>query len=100
MGGIEPAYTFVKRCLEAGRSVVTSNKALVAKHGAELLSIARDRELNFLFEASVGGGIPIIRALNSCLTADKIEEITGILMERPTICSARCFMRGLIMMRS
>ena len=79
MGGIEPAYTFVKRCLEAGKSVVTSNKALVAKHGAELLSIARDRELNFLFEASVGGGIPIIRALNSCLTADKIEEITGIL---------------------
>ena len=54
MGGIEPAYTFVKRCLEAGKSVVTSNKALVAKHGAELLSIARDRELNFLFEASVG----------------------------------------------
>lgn len=79
MGGVEPAYTFVKRCLEAGKSVVTSNKALVAKHGAELLSIARDRELNFLFEASVGGGIPIIRALNSSLTADKIEEITGIL---------------------
>lgn len=79
MGGVEPAYTFVKSCLEAGKSVVTSNKALVAKHGAELLSIARDRELNFLFEASVGGGIPIIRGLNSCLTADKIEEITGIL---------------------
>lgn len=79
MGGIEPAYTFVKRCLEAGKSVATSNKALVAKHGAELLSIARERELNFLFEASVGGGIPIIRALNSSLTADRIEEITGIL---------------------
>lgn len=79
MGGVEPAYTFVKSCLEAGKSVVTSNKALVAKHGAELLSIARDRDLNFLFEASVGGGIPIIRGLNSCLTADKIEEITGIL---------------------
>ena len=58
MGGIEPAYTFVKRCLEAGKSVVTSNKALVAKHGAELLSIARDRELNFLFEASVGAADP------------------------------------------
>ena len=79
MGGIEPAYTFVKRCLEAGKSVATSNKALVAKHGAELLSIARERELNFLFEASVGGGIPIIRALNSSMTADVIEEITGIL---------------------
>ena len=79
MGGVEPAYTFVKRCLEAGKSVATSNKALVAKHGAELLSIARERNINFLFEASVGGGIPIIRALNSSMTADVIEEITGIL---------------------
>ena len=83
------------------KSVVTSNKALVAKHGAELLSIARDRELNFLFEASVGGGIPIIRALNSCLTADKIEEITGILngTTNKTICSARCSMKEQIMTR-
>ena len=79
MGGIEPAYTFVKRSLQTGKSVATSNKALVAKHGAELLSIARDQGINFLFEASVGGGIPIIRSLNSCLTADEIEEITGIL---------------------
>ena len=79
MGGIEPAYTFVKRCLLAGKSVATSNKALVAKHGAELLSIAKDHNINFLFEASVGGGIPIIRPLNSSLTADEIEEITGIL---------------------
>ena len=79
MGGIEPAYTFVKKCLMAGKSVVTSNKALVAKHGAELLSIAREKNINFLFEASVGGGIPIIRALNSSLTADEIDEITGIL---------------------
>ena len=79
MGGIEPAYTFVKRSLQAGKSVATSNKALVAKHGAELLSIARDKNINFLFEASVGGGIPIIRPLNSSLTADEIEEITGIL---------------------
>ena len=79
MGGIEPAYTFVKRCLEAGKNVATSNKALVAKHGAELLEIARDRSINFMFEASVGGGIPIIRALNSSLTADEIDEITGIL---------------------
>lgn len=79
MGGIEPAYTFVKRCLEAGENVATSNKALVAKHGAELLEIARDRSINFMFEASVGGGIPIIRALNSSLTADRIDEVTGIL---------------------
>lgn len=79
MGGVEPAYTFVKRALMAGKSVVTSNKALVAKHGAELLAIAKEKEINFLFEASVGGGIPIIRPLNSSLTADEVEEITGIL---------------------
>lgn len=79
MGGVEPAYTFVKRSLMAGKSVATSNKALVAKHGAELLAIARERNLNFLFEASVGGGIPIIRPLNTSLSADEIEEITGIL---------------------
>lgn len=94
MGGIEPAYTFVKRCLEAGKSVVTSNKALVAKHGAELLSIARDREINFLFEASVGGGIPIIRGLNSCLTADKIEEITGILNGTTNYMLSKMFYEG------
>lgn len=94
MGGVEPAYTFVKRCLEAGKSVVTSNKALVAKHGAQLLSIARDRELNFLFEASVGGGIPIIRALNSSLTADKIEEITGILNGTTNYMLSKMFYEG------
>ncbi|WP_044297855.1 homoserine dehydrogenase [Robinsoniella peoriensis] len=79
MGGVEPAYTFVKRALLSGKSVCTSNKELVAKHGAELLDIARDRNINFLFEASCGGGIPIIRPLNSSLTADEIDEITGIL---------------------
>mgnify|MGYP004455391735 FL=1 len=79
MGGVEPAYTFVKRALMAGKNVATSNKALVAKHGAELLAIAKEKDINFLFEASVGGGIPIIRPLNSSLTADEIEEITGIL---------------------
>lgn len=94
MGGIEPAYTFVKQCLEAGKSVVTSNKALVAKHGAELLSIAKERELNFLFEASVGGGIPIIRALNSSLTADKIEEITGILNGTTNYMLSKMFYEG------
>ena len=79
MGGIEPAYTFVKKSLLAGKSVATSNKALVAKHGAELLAIARENHINFLYEASVGGGIPIIRALTASLTGDEIEEITGIL---------------------
>ena len=79
MGGIEPAYTFVKKSLLAGKSVATSNKALVAKHGAELLAIAKENNLNFLYEASVGGGIPIIRPLASSLTGDEIEEITGIL---------------------
>ncbi|MCI9140342.1 homoserine dehydrogenase [bacterium 1XD42-8] len=79
MGGIEPAYTFVKRALLGKKSVCTSNKELVAKHGPELLDMARERDINFLFEASCGGGIPIIRPLNSSLTADEIDEITGIL---------------------
>ncbi len=79
MGGVEPAYTFVKQALLGGKSVVTSNKELVAKHGAELLDMAKERDLNFLFEASVGGGIPIIRPLNQSLTADEIVVITGIL---------------------
>ena len=79
MGGVEPAYTFVKVMLEAGKQVTTSNKNLVAAKGAELIKIAREHGVNFQFEASVGGGIPIIRPLNKCLTADEIEEITGIL---------------------
>lgn len=79
MGGLEPAHTFVKRALEAGKSVATSNKALVAKFGPELMEIARNKNINFLFEASCGGGIPIIRALNQSLTADQIDEVTGIL---------------------
>lgn len=78
MGGVEPAYTFVKTMLEAGKHVTTSNKALVAAKGAELIALAKEKNVNFMFEASVGGGIPIIRPLNSCLTADEIEEITGI----------------------
>ena len=79
MGGLEPAHTFVKRALEAGKSVATSNKALVAKFGPELMDIARNKNINFLFEASCGGGIPIIRALNQSLTAAQIDEVTGIL---------------------
>ncbi|MEM0529428.1 homoserine dehydrogenase [Zongyangia sp. HA2173] len=79
MGGLHPAFEYVKRCLEAGKSVVTSNKELVAEKGAELLAIAKSRNVNFLFEASVGGGIPIIRPLNQCLAANEIDEIAGIL---------------------
>ena len=94
MGGVEPAYTFVKRCLEAEKNVATSNKALVAKHGAELLAIARDRSINFMFEASVGGGIPIIRALNSSLTADRIDEVTGILNGTTNYMLTKMFFEG------
>ena len=79
MGGVEPAYTFVKNALLKGKSVCTSNKALVAAKGPELIKIAREKDINFFFEASVGGGIPIIRMLNMCLTADDVEEISGIL---------------------
>lgn len=94
MGGIEPAYTFVKQALLAGKSVATSNKALVAAYGAELLSVARTAGVNFLFEASVGGGIPIIRPLNSSLTADEIEEITGILNGTTNYMLTKMFYEG------
>ena len=79
MGGIKPAYDFTKQALLAGKSVCTSNKELVANHGPELIRIARENHCNYLFEASVGGGIPIIRPLNYSLTAEKIDGITGIL---------------------
>ncbi len=79
MGGVEPAYTFTKRALSAGKSVCTSNKELVAKHGAELLELARANKCNYMFEASVGGGIPIIRPLNASLTPERVDGITGIL---------------------
>ena len=79
MGGEHPAYEFVKTCLENGKSVCTSNKALVAAYGTELIKIAEEKNVNFLFEASVGGGIPIIRPLQSSLCPDEIEEISGIL---------------------
>lgn len=79
MGGLHPAYEFVKACLEKGKSVCTSNKALVADFGPELIQIAKDKKASFLFEASVGGGIPIIRPLQSSLSPDEILEISGIL---------------------
>lgn len=79
MGGLKPAYDFTKRALQSGKSVCTSNKELVAVHGPELIRIAHENKCNYLFEASVGGGIPIIRPLNYSLTAEKIDGITGIL---------------------
>lgn len=79
MGGLHPAFDYVKECLENGKSVVTSNKELVAAKGAELLKIAQERNLNFLFEASVGGGIPIIRPMSQCLAANEVIGIAGIL---------------------
>ncbi len=79
MGGIHPAYEYVKACLESGKSVVTSNKELVAACGAELLEIANDKNVNFLFEASVGGGIPVLRPIAQCLAANDLYEVTGIL---------------------
>ena len=79
MGGVNPAYDFVKRCLEAGKSVVTSNKELVAAKGSELIKIAKEKNVNFLFEASVGGGIPVLRPMVQCLAANEITEIAGIL---------------------
>ena len=79
MGGVHPAYEFTRQLLESGRSVVTSNKELVATKGAELLKIAKEHNVNYLFEASVGGGIPIIRPLSQCLAANDVIEIAGIL---------------------
>lgn len=78
MGGTGAAYQFTKQALEAGKSVCTSNKELVARHGAELLELAAANGCNYLFEASVGGGIPVIRPLNEALTAEKIQKISGI----------------------
>ena len=78
-GGLKPAYDFTKKALSLGKSVCTSNKELVAAHGPELIRVAHENKCNYLFEASVGGGIPIIRPLNYSLTAEKIDAITGIL---------------------
>ncbi len=79
MGGLHPAYEFVSSCLKAKKSVVTSNKELVAEKGCELLKLATQNNVNFLFEASVGGGIPIIRPMSQCLAANEIKEFAGIL---------------------
>jgi len=95
IGGTDPAYKFVKSLLQRGKSVVTSNKELVAKKGAELLKTARDNNANFFFEASVGGGIPIIRPLNQCLFADRIHEIAGILNGTTNFILTKMFRDGM-----
>ena len=87
IGGVRAAKDFTERALKAGKSVVTSNKELVATHGYDLLRLAEEHGVSYLFEASVGGGIPIIRPLNQCLAANEIEEIAGILNGTPTISS-------------
>lgn len=79
MGGVGAAYEFTKRCLQAGKSVCTSNKELVATRGEELLRIAEENGVGYMFEASVGGGIPIIRPMLQCLAANEINEVCGIL---------------------
>ena len=79
MGGLNPAYEYSKAAILAGKNVITSNKELVAEHGTELLALAKENSVNYMFEASVGGGIPIIRPLNQCLSANNVEEIYGIL---------------------
>ena len=94
IGGLNPAYDFTKRSLEAGKSVVTSNKELVSVHGAELLALAREKGVCYLFEASVGGGIPIIRPLNNCLLANDILEIMGILNGTTNYILTKMFKEG------
>lgn len=79
MGGLHPAFEFVSSCLKAGKSVVTSNKELVAEKGDILLELAKENGVNFMFEASVGGGIPVLRPINQCLAANEITEVAGIL---------------------
>lgn len=95
IGGIEPSYGFVKSALMAGKSVVTSNKELVAKKGAELLKLAQDNHVNFFFEASVGGGIPIIKPIHACLEANEIDAIAGILNGTTNFILTKMFRDGM-----
>lgn len=94
MGGSHPAYDFSKKALEAGKSVVTSNKEVVANFGAELLAIAREKGVSYLFEASVGGGIPIIRPMWQCLAANKIISVDGILNGTTNYILTKMFAEG------
>lgn len=94
MGGLNPAYTFTKSALLKGKNVITSNKELVATHGTELIAIAKEKCVNYLFEASVGGGIPIIRPLTQCLSANSITEINGILNGTTNYILTKMFSEG------
>lgn len=94
MGGLNPAYDFTKSALLAGKTVVTSNKELVATHGTELISIAKEKNVNYFFEASVGGGIPIIRPINQCLAANTINKIYGILNGTTNFILTKMFAEG------
>ena len=78
MGGVDPAFDYSARALKKGKHVVTSNKELVATHGAELLELARQNNVNYLFEGLVGGGIPILRPMMQCLSANEVSEVCGI----------------------
>lgn len=94
MGGITPAYDFTKAAIISGKSVITSNKELVATHGTELIKIAEENNVNYLFEASVGGGIPIIRPINQCLAANTILKINGILNGTTNFILTKMFSEG------
>ena len=94
IGGLTPAYEFTKSALLAGKTVVTSNKELVATHGTELIKLAKENDINYFFEASVGGGIPIIRPLNQCLAANEIQEINGILNGTTNFILTKMFSEG------
>lgn len=94
MGGLEPAYTFTKSALLKGKTVITSNKELVAAHGTELLELAKKNDVNYFFEASVGGGIPIIRPLNQCLAANEISHLYGILNGTTNFILTKMFSEG------
>ena len=94
IGGLHPAYEYVRACLEAGKHVVSSNKELVAQCGHELLKLATEKNVNFLFEASVGGGIPIIRPISQCLAANEIKEIAGILNGTTNYILTKMFSEG------
>lgn len=94
MGGLNPAYDFTKSAILAGKTVVTSNKELVATHGTELIALAKEKSVNYFFEASVGGGIPIIRPLNQCLAANEVQEINGILNGTTNFILTKMFSEG------
>ncbi len=94
MGGLNPAYEFTKSAILAGKTVVTSNKELVATYGTELIKLAKEKSVNYFFEASVGGGIPIIRPLNQCLSANEIQEINGILNGTTNFILTKMFSEG------